>query len=128
MIKQNGNAYKDLLCLYLCRMQEFSLKGENMPKMPFNHNISLDVARIFEDLFETLGGPRYQILEAAIQAFAVLPLDIQLRLKAAGSEERQRCFDLLRTLSIAPPKAQEPSPTKSRTRHPKNLQNAGNRI
>ena len=99
-----------------------------MLKVSFNHDISEDVARVFEDLLASLGPPRYQIVEAAIEAFAVLPLDIQLRLKAAGSEERQRCFDLLRTLSIAPPKAQEPSRAKSRTQHSRNPQNAGNRL
>ena len=71
---------------------------KNMEKVPFSHNIEKNIAELFESLYDELGPPKFKILEACIEAFSALPLEMQYRLKAQNEEDREICFGLLRAM------------------------------
>ena len=73
--------------------------GTAKGKIPFSKDISEEVVAIFDDLYEMLGPPKYRILEAAIEVFAVLPREVQYALKSNNKEDRQLYFDLIRGLN-----------------------------
>jgi hypothetical protein len=69
-------------------------------KIPFSKDIGEDVFALFESICEELGPPKYRILEAAIEVFALLPREIKYALKSNNDEDRQLCFDLIRGLEL----------------------------
>jgi hypothetical protein len=69
-------------------------------KIPFSKDINENVFALFETICEELGPPKYRILEAAIEVFALLPREIKYALKANNEEDRKLCFDLIRGLEL----------------------------
>jgi len=69
-----------------------------MVKVYFNNNIEKEVAELFESLSESLGPPKYKILEAAIEVFAALPKPAQRILKSQDESDRKAVLDLIRKL------------------------------
>jgi len=72
-------------------------------KMSFSHKIEEEFAELFEKLYSQLGPPKYRILEAAIEAFSVLPRDIQYRLRGMDPAERKPILDYLATIAVPSP-------------------------
>jgi len=69
-----------------------------MSKVALNHNVHEHIFETFQNLCEELGPPKYKILEACVEAFSALPLEMQYRLKAQNEEDREICFGLLRAM------------------------------
>ena len=92
-------------------------------KIPFNKDISEDVFALFESICEELGPPKYRILEAAIEVFALLPIEMKYVLKSYKKEDRQRCFDLIRGI-----KSQKRVIAESNGAEPLPMPPAGNRV
>jgi len=62
--------------------------------------VNEDVAELFEKLCETLGPPKYKILEAAIEVFAALPKDAQYVLKSQDDADRKVVLEHLKKLNL----------------------------
>lgn len=60
--------------------------------------IHTDIAEVFDSLFQTLGPPKYKIIEAAIEVFAALPKEAQRILKSQDESDRKAVLDLIRKL------------------------------
>ena len=71
-----------------------------MGKISFSHKIEESFNECFEKLYQELGPPKYRILEACIEAFVVLPRDIQYRLKGFNANDRDFCLNLLTKIGI----------------------------
>ena len=68
--------------------------------------------QILEDLLSELGPPKNRILEAALCAFAALPVEIKYVLRSNRDEDQQMCLDLIRTLGIPSKQVGRASGTK----------------
>ena len=72
-----------------------------MPEqVQFSFRLSKDVAELFESLSNTLGPPKYKILEAAIEVFAALPKEAQYVLKSQNDSDRKVVLEHLRKLNL----------------------------
>lgn len=69
-------------------------------KIRFSHDIERSYWEIFEELCAQIGGDKYRILEAAIDAFAALPTDFQDVLTTYRQGDRQLYLELLRGLRL----------------------------
>ena len=63
-----------------------------------NHDIDDDVFKLFENLFSSLGPPKYKILEACIEVFSALPKPAQRILKSQDESDRKAILDLIQKL------------------------------
>ncbi|MHC4541371.1 MAG: hypothetical protein ACYS74_16585 [Planctomycetota bacterium] len=72
-----------------------------MDKVYVSNKVSPKTAKLFDALVEKVGPPKNSILEAAIEVFNALPLNIQLLLKCpTNGPERKKCLEKLRALTL----------------------------
>lgn len=71
-----------------------------MAKVAFGIKVSPDVAKLFESLYDRLGGPKFRIIEAAIEVFAALPKEAQYILKSQDDEDRKVVLSRLRAMNL----------------------------
>jgi hypothetical protein len=89
--------------------KEMFLKGHPlMNRMALSNSLDSATFELLDRLTEDLGPPKNRILEAAIQVFGALPIEIQLILKSNRQEDRALCLDLIRKLGV-PPKPKAPA-------------------
>lgn len=69
-----------------------------MAKVLFNNKIEDDVKKLFDSLYDSLGPPKFKIIEAAIEVFAALPKPAQRILKSQDKSDRKAILDLIRKL------------------------------
>ena len=65
-----------------------------------NHDISDDVFKLFDNLCNVLGPPKYKILEACIEVFSALPKPAQHILKSQDESDRKAILDLIQKLNL----------------------------
>lgn len=71
-----------------------------MAKVIFNNKIEDDVKKLFDNLYDSLGPPKYKILEACIEVFSALPKPAQRILKSQDESDRKAVLDLIRKLKL----------------------------
>lgn len=60
-----------------------------MAKIHFSNKIEDTFVECFDKMYEKLGGPKFRIIEAAIEVFDTLPDEIQTKLKSYNAELRE---------------------------------------
>ena len=69
-------------------------------KVQFSFYVNKDIKELFDSLFESLGSPKYKIVEAAIEVFAALPKEAQYVLKSQDENDRKAILDHIRELNL----------------------------
>lgn len=84
-------------------------------KIPLSQDVEERYFELYHKLCDEIGGDKYRVLEAAIEAFSHLPGPIQTTLMSYKEADRQLCFELIAGLGL-PLKRLEPGRTAKSAR------------